>query len=346
MTEKSYGGNNGVREHLGKKVNPKTNIKPILDKIKARKEKIETSENSSQTLSSKLEFESYIKAGEIARKTREYAKEIIRPGILLLEIAQKIERKIHELGGIPAFPVNLSIDHVAAHYHPTIEDDTKAAGLLKVDIGIHVEGYIADSAFSLDLSPEGKYKDLISASKDALDNVLKILNKETNIGEIGKIIQETIEKKGFSPLVDLTGHELGRYTIHAGLQIPNYKHDSVIIPGPGAYAIEPFATSGQGKAREGAPSNIYAIVSIKNPRGSSARKILKYVFEKYKTLPFSLRELQEEFGAFARLGLKELVQFGIVRSYPQLIEATHHPVSQAEHSFIKTNEGEIIVYTK
>ena len=107
------------------------------------------------------ELQSYKQAGEIAHKIREYSKEIIKPGIPLLEIARKIHKKIEELGAIPAFPVNLSIDDVAAHFHPALEDETVARGLLKVDLGIHINGFIADTALTLDLTPEKKHKKLI-----------------------------------------------------------------------------------------------------------------------------------------------------------------------------------------
>ena len=99
----------------------------------------------------------------------------------LVEIAQKIEKEIIRLGAQPAFPVNLSIDEIAAHYHPTLEDETIATGLLKIDIGIHINGFIADSAFSIDLTSNNKYKELIKASEEALENALKLLDKNPTL---------------------------------------------------------------------------------------------------------------------------------------------------------------------
>jgi methionyl aminopeptidase len=164
--------------------------------------------------------------------------------------------------------------------------------------------------------------------------------------EIGSVIQEAIQKKGFSPIINLCGHGLSEYNIHSGITIPNHGNNNQNKIEPGSYAIEPFATTGEGKIYEGSPSNIYMIMNLKNPRSETARKILEYVNEKYKTLPFSLREIQEKFGAMARLGIKELEQNKIIHSYPQLIEVSHKPVSQAEHTFIKTPKGEIIVTTR
>jgi len=291
------------------------------------------------------EIEKYKKAGEIAVKVKEYARQIIKPDMLLVEIAQKIHKKIEELGAIAGFPVNLSIDDIAAHYHPSLNDETKASGLLKIDLGVSVDGFIADTAFSMDLTPDKQYEELIKASEQALENALNLVKDNPSLSEIGKIIQSTIENNGFSSIVNLSGHSLERYEIHAGLTIPNYENGSENKLDNGAYAIEPFATTGEGKIYEGQPGNIYAIVNPKNTRSPTARKILDYVMEKYQTLPFSLREMQEQFGNMAKLALRELEQQGIVHSFNQLVEKSHKPVSQAEHTFIK-KDGEIIVTTR
>jgi methionyl aminopeptidase len=291
------------------------------------------------------ELNNYKQAGEIAKQVTAYAKKLIKPDMPLLEIAQKIHKKIEELGADPAFPVNLSIDEIAAHYHPTLEDKTTAKGLLKADIGIHINGFIADTAFSLDLTTNNRHKELIEASEQALNNSLKILSKNPTLHQIGETIQKTIEEKGFIPIVNLSGHSLSKYQVHAGITIPNYANNNDNKLEQGAYAIEPFATTGQGKVYEGPASNIYAITNKKNTRSPIARKILNYVWEKYQTLPFSLREIQEKFGPMSRLGIKELEQADILHNFPQLIEISHKPVSQAEHTFIKSDK-EIIITTR
>jgi methionyl aminopeptidase len=263
----------------------------------------------------KQELENYKKAGKIAKQITAYAKEIIKPDTLLLEIAQKIHKKITELGAKPAFPVNLSIDDIAAHYHPILGDETKASGLLKIDIGIHINGFIADTAFTIDLTPENKHKELIEASEKALENALNRLKKDSNLSleKIGKEIQETIEKQGFSPIINLSGHGLSEYEIHSPPTIPNYANGNENQLEDGAYAIEPFATTGIGKIYEGPGSNIFALINFKNTRNPTARKILDYIREEYKTLPFSLREMQEKFGSMTRIAIKQLVEQGIAK---------------------------------
>ncbi len=293
------------------------------------------------------ELKSYKQAGEIAQKVTVYAKELIKPNMLLLEIAQKIHEKIKELKAEPAFPVNLSIDDIAAHYHPTLEDKTTATGLLKVDIGIHIKGYIADTAFTIDLTSDNQHKELIQASEQALENSLKLLKQNPNstLNNIGKEIQTTIENQGFSPIINLSGHSLNNYELHSGITIPNYANGNNNTLSTGAYAIEPFATTGEGKIYEGQSSNIFQVINPKNTRSANARKIFNYVWKKYKLLPFSLREIQEKFGPMSRISLRELEQAGIIKNFPQLIEKSHKPVSQAEHTIIK-KDNEIIVTTQ
>ena len=283
-------------------------------------------------------LEDYKKAGEIAQKVTAYAKQLIKPGMPLVEIAQKIQIEIENQGAISAFPVNLSIDDIAAHYHPTINDETKATGLLKVDLGIHINGFVADTAFSIDLTPEKKYKQLIEASEQALKAALEKTKENPTLSQIGKTIQQTIEQKGFSPIINLSGHSMEKYDLHAGVTIPNINNKSEIELIPGLYAIEPFATSGNGKVYDGKPSGIYSLQTPKNIRNQTARDVLDYIIKEYQTIPFCSRWLVKKFTTKALFALRQLEQAEILHQYPQLIETSHKPVSQTENTILITND--------
>jgi methionyl aminopeptidase len=285
-----------------------------------------------------------IRAGKIASKIREYAKSIIKPGIPLLEIAEKIEKKITELGGKPAFPVNLGINEITAHYTPSYDDKTLANGLLKVDFGVHVDGWIADLAFSLDLENSEENKKLIEASEKAVKNAIQKIKIGISLGEIGKIIQQTIENEGFSPITNLSGHEMQKYELHAGKMIPNIDNKKTEKLERGLYAIEPFATNGSGKVVEGKPSGIYRLTDNKNVRNTEARKILNFIIEEYKTLPFCSRWIVKKFGIKSLFALKQLEDNGNLHQYPQLIEISRAKVSQTEETVFVDNE--IIVTTE
>jgi methionyl aminopeptidase len=311
-----------------------------------------------------METQKVLQAGKIALEIREYAKSIVKRDIPLLEIAEKIENKIFELGGKPAFPTNLGIDDITAHYTPPHDDETLANGLLKVDFGVHVDGWIADTAFSLDLENDNQNKKLIEASEKAVENAIKIIKEknsisheqkikgrlsEGNLGvlanEIGKEIQGTIESYGFSPIINLSGHEMKQYELHAGITIPNINDKKNIILKKGLYAIEPFATSGSGKVYDGKPSEIYILIDSKNVRNPLAREILKFIEEEYQTLPFCSRWIVKKFGTKALFGLKQLEDNRNLHRFSQLVESSHSKVSQAEHTVL-LEDNKIIVTTK
>ena len=292
-----------------------------------------------------MEKEKILDAGKIASQIRDYAKSIIKKDTLLLEIAEKIEDKIIELGGEVAFPTNLSIDSIAAHYTPTHDDETLAHGLLKIDLGVHVDGWIADTAFSLDLEDSEENKKLIEASKKALENAIKISKLGVSTVEMGRAIQDTIESHGFSPIINLSGHEMKQYELHAGLTIPNIEDAKENILEKGIYAIEPFATPGGGKVYDGKPSGIYILIDDKNVRSPIARQVLQFVMEEYQTLPFCSRWLVKKFGTKALFSLKQLEENGNLHNFPQLVESTNAKVSQAEHTIL-VEEEKVVVTTK
>jgi len=294
---------------------------------------------------SEQEISNYRKAGIIARKVKEYAKSIIKPQVKLLEIAEKIENKIEELGGKPAFPCNLSINEIAAHFTPAYNDETLASGLLKIDFGVSCDGFIADLAFSLDLENNEENKKLILASEKALQEALEYVKskKEIKLNEIGEKIHKAITSFGFSPIRNLSGHELGKYKVHAGLTIPNYDNNNSTKLEEGAYAIEPFATLGQGIVYDSSPSGIYRFEKRAGVRDLLAREILNFIEQEYKTLPFCERWIIKKFGERAKISLSFLEQAQAIYQYPQLVEKSHKKVSQAENTILITDRVEVLI---
>lgn len=286
-----------------------------------------------------------IQAGKIASEVSKYAKGIIKPGMPLLEIAEKIEDKIKELGGELAFPVNLSINEIAAHYTPSHDDATRAIGLLKVDLGVHIDGWIADTAFSLDLEGNTENKSLIEVAEKCLINALKIVKKDTTTSEIGKEIYRTAISNNMTPIINLSGHEIDRYDLHAGLTIPNIDDKKNQILKKGVYAIEPFVTFGNGRVHDGKPSEIYLLLNSKNVRSPTAREILTHIIDNYGSLPFCSRWLVKEFGDKAKLGLRELTIQGNLHRYAELVEDSKRKVAQAEHTIL-IDKNKVMITTE
>lgn len=298
--------------------------------------------------------EKIIKAGKIASQVKSWIKPQVKRDMPLIEIAEKIEGKIVELGGKPAFPVSLSIDNIAAHYTPSHDDKTLAHGLLKIDFGVHIDGWTSDNAFSVDLENSEENKKLIKASEDALENAIKLIKIkgvkwELGLNEIGAKIQETIESYGFSPIINLSGHSMSEWELHSGITVPNIDDKKNINLKPGLYAIEPFATTGSGKVHDGKPSGIYELRSEKNVRSPIAREILKFVIKKYNTLPFCSRWVVKKFGTRALVGLRQLEENGNLHHFSQLAEKTSIKgikISQTEETIFIDEKGNFIVTTR
>ncbi len=283
------------------------------------------------------------KAGEIVREAKKYAREIIKPGMALLEIAEKVEAKIVELGGKPAFPVNLSINEIAAHYTPSYNDETKAHGLLKVDIGAHIDGFAADSAFSVDLENSEENRKLIESAEKALKKAVEKIAIGIELREIGAEVEKAIREENLQPIINLSGHSISRYELHSGLTIPNYDNHQDVKLEEGEFAIEPFATSGLGKVRDGKLSGIYVVEKGSQVRDSFAREVLNFIDEEYKSLPFCSRWLVKKFGTRALIAMKRIEEAGIVHHHPQLVEVSGKPVAQAEHSVLLKGKEKIIL---
>ena len=295
-------------------------------------------------------FENYIKAGKIASEVREYARNQDHTGRTLSEICNDVENEIIKKGGELAFPVNVSLNDIAAHYTAEPNDPTivKNTDVLKIDVGVHIDGYIADTAVTV--SFDSKYQDLIDIAQRALDEAIGIARSNTRVSDIGRIIEKTITKYGCKPIQNLSGHSLERYTIHAGQSIPNIWTigHSFNLSVNNVYAIEPFVTTkdGQGIVYEGKVKNIFGIASRKRTKDQKADEFLEYLWNKFKTLPFALRWVVKDYEEKEALSLLEpLLKKKNVHAYPILVEGSNRIVVQAEHTIIP-QEFNTITITK
>ncbi len=293
-----------------------------------------------------LQVEDYINAGKVAAEVRENARKKNWVGKTVFEICEEIESEIIKRGAKCAFPVNTSLNEVAAHY--TAEpDDQKTileTDLLKIDLGVQINGYIADTAVTVCYDP--RYDSLVNAAEDALQNAMSMIKIGVKASDIGRTIEKTIRQLGFKPIANLSGHSLDQYTIHAGRSIPNiWSIGSFSLSGTVAYACEPFVTleKGLGVIREGKIKNIFALASRKKTKNSEADEMLDFIWDNFNQLPFTLRWFMKKWEEKkARELLEFLIKKKVVKAYPVLLEARAQPVAQAEHTFIPTDDGATI----
>jgi len=293
--------------------------------------------------------EEYIRAGRIAAEVREYARKKYYVGHTLLEICEELENMIRSKGGEPAFPCNVSLNEVAAHYtaEPADTTEVRDGDVLKVDIGVHINGYIADTAVTLCYS--SRHSVLVEACEDALKEALKIARAGIRAGEIGRVIESTIRSYSLKPIQNLSGHSIKQYTIHAGRSIPNiWTIGSFTLHENEVYAIEPFVTTsdGSGVVYNGDISNIFSIVSRKKVNDADSDRLLEMLWDRFKTLPFTLRWIVDGLGydiKHAKSILDLLIKKKVVRAYPILVEGNEQFVAQAEHTIIAVKEGSVVI---
>jgi len=281
----------------------------------------------------------YIRAGRITKEAREYAADNVRAGGSALELTNAVEDLISSRGARCAFPVNIGVNEVAAHYTPSASTDIRFAtgDLVKIDIGAHIDGYPADTAVTVEVGT-GNHKPMIDAAESALEMCIQMVSPNTTVSAMGETIERAISSAGFKPVQNLTGHSMERYNLHAGLSIPNVKTwDKSVLREGMIVAIEPFSTNGKGKVVGGAKGGIYRVM-----RDRKAPPEITTLFSRIQSsfggFPFAERWC-DELHPNASVLIPKMVRMGMIMSYPILIEAGRGLVAQAEHSVIVTQEG-------
>lgn len=293
--------------------------------------------------------EYYQTAAKVHALCRARAREMIQPGVKLLDIAEEIEGLTKKHGCGVAFPLNLSLNDVAAHYTPSVDDETVVSkgDVLKVDIGVHKEGYIVDAAITLDFAQTKETKNLLAATQAALEAGFQKVRMDVEVQDIGAAIEETIRSHGVDPVENLSGHGVDQYTAHCAPTIPNVENgDTDMLEDNRAYAMEPFASiNGNGRISDSPEVEIYEVkgrgMGIRNP---VARKVLEFCVEKYEGLPFAERWLARDMdiSAFARkTALRELVKQNAMEAHSVLREKKGSTVAQFETTML-INNGKIL----
>ncbi len=282
-------------------------------------------------------------SGKILRETREQMRSYVRENMPVIEVCEKAEGLIREKGGQPAFPCNVSINEVTAHYTSPPGDQTTIPphSLAKVDIGVHVDGYVTDTAFTACFNSE--YRTMVDTAETALKTALENIAAEVNVGTIGGVIENAIRNRGFRPIQNLCGHSVGRYLIHAGTSVPNVHQVSFTKFKEGdIFAIEPFVTLPEaGGAIEDYPQKtIFRLQKPKSAKSPNAKKLLKHIESNFHTLPFAERWLQGVLPKEQHVeAFKELFAAKAIMGYPVFVEVTRKTVAQAEHTVYVKEDG-------
>ncbi|HEC38556.1 hypothetical protein LCGC14_0667920 [marine sediment metagenome] len=317
--------------------NQKKNIKAQEEKGKEELEKEEEE---------KIKIESLKKAGNISKEVKKYIKPKIRVGAKVLDIISSVEVKIEDLGGLSAFPVNLCINNIAAHYTSPLKDDNlliSPEDLVKVDLGVHIEGYIVDTAFTVNFNETEGTQNIIQATEVALDAAKMMAKPEVNTREMGKKIESIVKGFNFNPIKELGGHQIERWIVHGKKQVPELGSQGGDEMEEGdVFSIEIFASTGEGSIHHTQSSYIYELnpYSGRVPlRRKVSKQLLGFINKNYKTLPFAERWLAKEFRMGIAFGLQELTQQGKLQAHFVLAEKKGVYVAQSEETILITEDG-------
>ncbi|MEK6909587.1 MAG: type II methionyl aminopeptidase [Candidatus Aenigmatarchaeota archaeon] len=283
----------------------------------------------------KEELQSYEKAFLIAEDAVGFAQKLVKKDVKALELAERIEKRIIELGGKPAWPVNISINEIAAHYTPSIGDNIvlKEGDFVKVDIGAQVNGYICDRAFTVCI---GKKSDpMIEASEKTLEECLKLIKPGTKVHEISEVCENTVNNLGFNVIRNLAGHRIERYNQHAHPSIPNGKNTiQDEIESGNVYAMEVFVTNGSGLVIESSPTEIFQYNKDSAVRLWEARKVLELAKNEFEKLPFTKRWITGVSPLKIDMAFKQLTDVEALIEFPPLKEESNGMVAVTEKSVI------------
>lgn len=290
------------------------------------------------------ELKLWKEAGRIAGRARDIGANLVDEGVTYVEVADAVEDFIRSQGAQVAFPTNIAINDIAAHYTPRPGEKTRFnhGDLVKVDVGAHIDGRVGDTAKTVEVG-SNNYEKLIMASRRSLESAIEVVRGGITLASIGSIVERTMNSMGFKPIVNLTGHSIERYNLHAGLSVPNYDdRGKDYIPAGTVVAIEPFATTGVGEVVSGKRSNIYRFVRPRGKLKDNQEEAMKVIQEGMKTLPFSERWLELKMDRPEK-PLRGLVRAGSVYSYPILRETSGGMVAQWEHTLYVTEKGCVIL---
>ena len=293
--------------------------------------------NLSETLSK------YFEAGRIVVKLKEEAKKIVDINVPLVDVCERLELLAFELGGRPAFPVNIGVNEITAHFTSPANDVRKIPenSIVKIDIGVHIEGYIADTAITLSFNQD--YQDLIISAQDALQSGINAMRPGVKVSHVGAIIEKVITRFGYRPIRNLMGHRIERFNLHTGKSIPNISGiEGGTIEEGEIYAVEPFSTlqNAAGMVRDSNETVIFRYHKDRRLKSQDAMTLLEHIKKEHRFLPFASRWLRSKFSfpSFDNI-FEQLIKSRCIIPYRVLVEASGFPVSQAEHTVIVEKDG-------
>ena len=290
-------------------------------------------------------LDAYRRAGALISECREWARSAIKPGVEMRSVLETVEQMIRERGAEPSFPAQSSRNRIAAHYCTSPSDTLRyeVGDCVKVDIGAHIDGYVVDTACTVDLSNDGRWEKLIGATERALNDVIDMARPGVTMGKLGAAVERAIRGAGFEPVRNLAGHGVGRWKVHQPPSVPNVANDDDTVLEEGmTIAVEPFASTGTGWVLEEGEPEVFMLSGKPRRRFSFDPKLLDAI-ESWNGLPIARRYFSDFDALAVNSTLERLVSQRVMVAYPPLAEPEPAMIAQTEHTlYISATDAEVL----
>jgi methionyl aminopeptidase len=286
-------------------------------------------------------LDAFRRAGALISHCREWARDAIKPGVEMRAVLETVEAMIRDGGAEPSFPAQSSRNRIAAHYCTSPTDPLRYAvgDCVKVDIGAHIDGYVVDTACTVDLSKDGRWSKLIGATELALNTVIDTARPGVTMAKLGAVVEAAIRGAGFEPVRNLAGHGVGRWKVHLPPSVPNIANDDETVLEEGmTIAVEPFASTGTGWVLEEGQPEVFMLTGKPRRRFSFDPKLLEAI-ESWNGLPVARRYFNEFDALSVNSTLERLVNQRVMVAYPPLAEPEPAIIAQTEHTLYISAQG-------
>lgn len=301
-----------------------------------------------------------LRGAEAHRRIRSNIQHLLRPGASLLkaigfvETATRTMLKGEKNNGI-GFPCGISLNDCAAHFtlNPGDQDILlNESDVLKIDFGVHSNGRIMDSAFTVCFDP--KYEELLKASQEATRRGLEVIGIDMMVCEIGREISEVFNSfeivlnnrtVPIKPVWNLNGHSIEQYKIHGKFSIPPINNGDSSRVSEGFCAIETFATTGSGEVYDKGDCSHFMVNTGAPDRkiyDKRNKEVLSFIKQEIGTLPFSPRHV-DYFMGNSLTSIKMLSARQFLSPYPPLFDVPGSVVAQFEHTVYLSEAGKTIL---
>jgi len=201
------------------------------------------------------DLEKMREAGVVVSHVLAALRDAVRPGVSLLDLDRLAFEMIRKAGGHPSFlgykkfPASIcaSLDEEVVHGIPTRGRVLREGQIVKLDVGVRLRGFHADSALTVpvgDVAPE--IERLLRVTRESLWKGIHAITFRGRLQDVSKAIQDHVEAAGFSVVREMVGHGVGKH-LHEEPQIANYvnpEHPNPQLLEGMTLAIEPMVNLG------------------------------------------------------------------------------------------------------